>query len=121
MSSGGSALEDLQVLMIAAAAWIVVYNRTLTLMWGVIISRVADPFTWMSAFHLFLRTTVGMAMLSAMFSLLAAFALRRGAGSSRRLGLIAATFGMLGTPPGFALGVFTVAILFAMNAARAKA
>jgi hypothetical protein len=108
------------VLMIAAAAWIIVYNRTLTVMWGAIISRVANPFTWMSAFHLFLGATVVMALLSAVFSLLAAFALMSGTGSSRRLGLIAAAFGMLGTPPGVALGVFTVAILFPMSAARGK-
>lgn len=100
------------VVMIAAAAWIIVYNRTLTLMWGAIVSRVANPFTWMDLFHLWLGATVVMALLSALFSLLAAGALLQGAGSSRKLGLIAAAFGMLGTPPGIALGVFTVAILY---------
>jgi hypothetical protein len=100
------------VMMIAAAAWIIVYNRTLTLMWGAIISHVADPFTWMRLFHLFLGATVVMALISALFSLLAAGALMQGAGASRSLGLIAAAFGMLGTPPGVALGVFTVARLY---------
>jgi hypothetical protein len=103
------------LLMIAAAAWIMVYNRTLTVMWGAIISRVADPFAWMNLFHLLLVLTVVMALASAAFSLLAAFTLMGGARSSRTLGLIAAAFGMLGTPPGVALGVFTVAMLFPMR------
>lgn len=100
------------VLMIAAAAWIIVYNRMLTVMWGAIVSRVADPFAWMSTFHLLLGATVVMALVSAAFSLLAAVALMQGTAASRALGLIAAAFAMLGTPPGIALGVFTVAILF---------
>lgn len=109
------------LVMIAAAAWIIVYNRTLTVMWGAIITRVAEPLEWMSLFHLVLVATVVMAFISAAFSLLAAFALMGNARSSRTLGLIAATFGMLGTPPGVALGVFTVAILFPLDTARRMA
>ena len=109
------------LLMIAAAAWIIVYNRTLTVMWGATVNRVADPFAWMNVFHLFLGVTVVMALISAAFSLLAAFALMGGARSSRKLGLVAAAFGMLGTPPGIALGVFSVAILFPLDGARRTA
>jgi hypothetical protein len=105
------------VLMIAAAAFLIVYNGTLTVMWGAIVTRVANPFAWISAFHLFLGATVVMALISAALSLLAAGALLRGAASSRTLGLAAAAFGMLGTPPGVALGVFTVAILYPMGGA----
>jgi hypothetical protein len=105
------------VLMIAAAAFMIVYSGTLTLMWGAIVTRVANPFAWMDAFHLFLIATVVMALISAALSLLAAGALLRGASSSRTLGLAAAAFGMLGTPPGVALGVFTVAILYPMGGA----
>ncbi|HWF38487.1 MAG TPA: hypothetical protein VG322_08215 [Candidatus Acidoferrales bacterium] len=103
------------LLMIAAAAWIIGYNRTLTVMWGAIISRAGDPFAWMNLFHVVLVATVVIALVSAAFSLLAAFTMMSGARSSRRLGLIAAAFGMLGTPPGVALGVFTVAMLFPMR------
>jgi hypothetical protein len=100
------------VAMVAAAAWMIVYNRTLTVMWGAIVTRVADPFVWMSTFHFFLAATVAMALISAALSLLAAGSLFYGAASSRTLGLAAAVLGMLGTPPGIALGVFTVAVLF---------
>jgi len=106
------------VIMIAAAAWIIVYNRAFTVMWGAIVSHVADPFAWMSAFHLFLGATVVMALISAVLSFLAGVSLMQDAGSSRSLGLAAAVFGILGTPPGIALGVFTVAILLPTGAVK---
>jgi len=106
------------LLMIAAAACMLVYKGTLTVMWGAIINRVAHPFALMNLFHLFLGATVVMALISAAFSLLAAFSLMGNARSSRTLGLAAAAFGMLGTPPGVALGVFTVAMLFPLDRAR---
>src|SRR5579862_7833237 len=95
------------ILMVAAAAWIMVYNRTLTLMWGAIISRVANPFAWMDLFHMLLVATVIMALISAALSFFAAFALMGGTRSARTAGLLAAAFGLLGAPPGVALGAFT--------------
>jgi len=124
MESRGSRFGTLGILwviygivMIMAAAFIVVYNGVLTLMWGAIITRLPNALGWMSAFHLFLGATVVMALISAFFSLAAGFALMRGAGSSRKLGLIAAAFGLLGAPPGVALGAFTVAMLYPLGAA----
>ena len=103
------------VLTLAAAGWIVVYNRTLTLMWGAIVNHVADPLTWMALFHLFLVATVVMALISGAFSLLAAFALFQGTAASRRWGLIAAALALLGPPPGIALGAFTAVALFPLR------
>jgi hypothetical protein len=99
------------VFMIALAAWLFLYSQTVTLMWGAIINRVADPFAWMSFFHFFLAATIVMALISGVLSLLAAVTLLQGAASSRSLGLAAAAFGLLGPPLGIALGAFTVAIL----------
>ncbi len=100
------------VLMVAAAAFIIVYDGTLTLMWGAIINRVASPFAWMSFFHLFLVATVMMAVASAFFSFLAAISFMRGSSALRTWGLVAAAFALLGPPLGIALGSFTVALLF---------
>jgi hypothetical protein len=99
------------VLLVAAAAFIIVYDGTLTLMWGAIINRVANPFAWMSFFHLFLVATVMMAVASAFFSFLAAISFMRGGAALRTWGLVAAAFGLLGPPVGVALGAFTVALL----------
>ncbi|MGH9770175.1 MAG: hypothetical protein ACRD4Q_00500 [Candidatus Acidiferrales bacterium] len=103
------------IVKVAVAVWMILYNPALTVMWGAIISHVADPFMWMSAFHLLVGATVVMALISAVLSLLAGVALMQGTAASRTLGLLASAFGMLGTPPGVALGVFTVAILFPLR------
>jgi hypothetical protein len=103
------------VLMVAIALWIFVCNRTLTLMWGAIINHVANPLMWMTLFHFFLIATVLMALLSAIFSFLAAYAFLQGAASAHKWGLAAAAFGMLGPPPGVALGVFTAITLFPLR------
>lgn len=122
MTTGGNRYGTLGILwaayavfMIALAAWMFLYSQTLTLMWGAIINRVADPFAWMSFFHFFLAATIVMALISGVLSLLAAVALLQGAASSRSLGLAAAAFGLLGPPLGIALGAFTVAILFPLR------
>jgi hypothetical protein len=104
------------VLMLALAVWIVLYNGTLTVMWGAIISRVPDPFSWMAAFHFYLAVAVVVAVISGIVSLLGALALLRGGAAARFLGLTAAAFGLIGTPAGIALGAFTVAILLPENA-----
>ncbi len=106
------------VFMIALAAWMFLYTQTLTLMWGAIINRVADPFAWMSFFHFFLTATIVMALISAVLSLLAAVALLQGAASSRSLGLVAAAFGLLGPPLGVVLGAFTVAIVLPLRSSN---
>jgi hypothetical protein len=103
------------VFMIAVAAFIIVYDATLTLMWGAIINRVPNPFAWMSFFHFFLAATVVMAIISACLSFAAAFAFMRGGSSLRTWGLLAAAFGLLGAPPGIALGAFTVALLLPLG------
>jgi hypothetical protein len=109
------------VFMIAAAAWIFLYSQTLTLMWGAIINRVADPFAWMGLFHFLLAATIVMALISAVLSLLAAIALMQGAASSRSMGLAAAAFGLLGPPLGTMLGAFTIAILFPLRTENTSA
>jgi hypothetical protein len=101
--------------MVVVAIWMFLYSQTLTLMWGAIINRVADPFAWMSFFHFFLAAKIVMALISALLSLLAAVALLQGSASSRTLGLTAAAFGLMGPPLGIVLGAFTIAILFPLR------
>jgi hypothetical protein len=98
------------IICIGKAAWIAVYNTTLTLMWGAIINRVADPFFWMSAFHIWLVGAVVVLVLAAIFSLLAAASLL---GSRRRggaLALIASVLAILSGPLGVALGAYTMVV-----------
>jgi len=80
-------------------------------MWGALLNRVPNPFTWMDLFHFTLYGKVILDFVAAIFSFLAAMTLMQGARSGRRLGLIAAFFGLVSGPLGVALGAFTVAIL----------
>jgi len=46
------------LICIVKAAWIVVYWGTLTVMWGALLNRVANPLFWMNAFHTWLTGAV---------------------------------------------------------------
>jgi hypothetical protein len=99
------------ILLILGGIWLLLYEPVLTLMWGALLNRVPNPFTWMDLFHFTLYGKVILDFIAAIFSFLAAMALMQGSGSGRRLGLIAAFFGLISGPLGIALGAFTAAIL----------
>ena len=96
------------VICIVKAAWIVVYSGTLTLMWGAIINRVADPFFWMNMFHIWLVGAVVVLILTAIFSFLAAASLMTTRGFGRALAIVACILGILTGPLGIALGTYTM-------------
>lgn len=99
------------VLLILGGVWLLLYEPALTLMWGALLNRVPNPFAWMNLFHFMLYAKVLLDFVAAVFSFLAATALMPSAYSGRKLGLIAAFFGLVSGPLGIALGAFTVAIL----------
>jgi hypothetical protein len=98
------------ILRFAGAAFIVVYEGTLTVMWGAIITRVANPFALMSLFHIFLIFAVVLNIIAGIFSLLAAIALLGRTGSARTLALVASFFALINGPLGIALGAYTLVI-----------
>jgi hypothetical protein len=93
------------------------YWGTLTLMWGALLNRVPDPFTLMNLFHAFLAFAIVLGVVAGIISIIAGLALMSGGGSARRLGLIAAFFGLINGPLGIALGAFT---LFALSPGSAR-
>jgi hypothetical protein len=98
------------ILRFAGAAFIVVYYEMLTVMWGAIITRVANPLALMSLFHLFLIFAVVLNIIAGIFSLLAAMALLGRTGSARTLALVASFFALIDGPLGIALGAYTLVI-----------
>jgi len=98
------------ILRFAGAAFIVVYAEMLSVMWGAIITRVANPFALMSLFHFFLIFAVVLNIIAGVFSLLAAMALLGRTGSARTLALVASFFGLTNGPLGIALGAYTLFI-----------
>lgn len=98
------------VICIVKAAWIVVYSSTLTLMWGAIINRVADPFFWMNMFHIWLIGAVVVLILAAIFSFLVAVSLMQSRGTARALTLVASILAIITGPLGIALGTYTMIV-----------
>jgi hypothetical protein len=96
------------IFRIAGAAAVVIWSGTLTVMWGAIITRVPDPFTLMTMFHIFWVCFVILGIIAGIVSLLAAMALLSRGGSSRTLALVASFFGLTNGPLGIALGAFTL-------------
>jgi hypothetical protein len=96
------------VVCLAKAAWIVVYTSTLTLMWGAIITRVADPFFWMDAFHIWLIGAVVLLVLTGILAFVAGVALMQSRIVGHALPLITSVLAILTGPLGIALGTYTM-------------
>jgi ABC-type spermidine/putrescine transport system permease subunit II len=109
------------VFRIAAGLWLIIYTPVLTLMWGALLSRVPDPFTWMDMFHVYLVLAITLAAISGVFALLAGAALRRGARAARSLSLIASLMAIPGDPLGIALGVYTLVLMLPLGSAQPSA
>jgi hypothetical protein len=100
---------------VISAVWIVVYSQTLVLMFGAIVTRVPNPFEWMTFFHIALAVKVVLELITAVAALLAGFALvrvdltRSGAGA-RNLAVVAGLLGLVNGPLGILVGVPTLVI-----------
>jgi len=93
------------------ALGIFIWSTTLTLMWGALLSRVPNPFALMDYFHLFLGFAIVLGIVAGIVSIVAGLALMSGGESSRKLGLVAAFFGLINGPLGIALGAYTLVLL----------
>lgn len=87
------------------------YSATLTLMWGALLSRVPNPFALMSDFHAFLILAIIVGTATGVIAILAGLAMMSGGATGRKLGIVAAIFGLIGGPLGIALGAYTLVVL----------
>ena len=95
------------IVRFVAAAVMVVYSGTATVMFGSLLNRVPDPFTLMNLFHIFYIVVVVIAVLSGIFAILAGLAFLTGK-SARGLGLVASLFAASDVPLGTPLGTYTM-------------
>jgi hypothetical protein len=96
------------ILRIAGAVAMVVWESTLTLMFGALLTRVPQPFALMSMFHVALIFVVILGVIAGIVSLIAGFALMTGGDAAKPLALLASFFGLTNGPLGIALGAFTL-------------
>jgi hypothetical protein len=99
------------LLRLITALGIFMYGATLTLMWGALLSRVPNPFALMDDFKAFLILAIIIGTAAGIIAIIAGLALMSGGASARKLGIVAALFGLIGGPLGIALGAYSLVVL----------
>lgn len=91
---------------------LILFTPTATVMFGALLSRVANPFALMSDFHLLYAAAIVLAFVSGVMSLAAGLALMSGASAARALSIVAAVLALSDLPLGTTIGTYTlVAVL----------
>jgi hypothetical protein len=98
------------LLRIAAVILLVLYSGTATVMFGALLSRVADPYTLMAAFHVLYICAIVLTALSGLVGLFAGLALLAGKSSVRSLAIIASILSLCDLPLGTTLGIYTLVV-----------
>jgi hypothetical protein len=93
-----------------AAVWMLSFAGTATVMFGALLTRVPNPYSLMSAFHIIYSGWIILSAGSGIFAILAGIALFAGAGASRILAVVAAVLSLPFLPVGTALGTYTLVI-----------
>jgi hypothetical protein len=94
---------------------LLIYGPTATLMFGALLSRVADPFVLMGIFHFLYTALVVLSAVCGVIGIVAGLALLGGHQSGRKLALIAAVLSLCDIPLGVTLGVYTLVELLPVH------
>lgn len=97
------------ILRLIAVVILVLYTGTATVMFGALLTRVADFVTLMAIFHIFYIAAIIVAALSGLFGLFAGLTLISGK-SARTLSIVAAFLGLSDLPFGTTLGIYTLIV-----------
>ena len=103
------------LLRLIMAFCLVLFSATATVMFGALLSRVADPFALMSDFHIIYASIVVLSVLSGIFGLLAGLALQANLRPARMLALFAAFLSVSEIPLGTTLGIYTLVVLLPLR------
>jgi hypothetical protein len=91
---------------------LVLFSGTATLMFGALLSRVANPFALMADFHLLYVCIIIWNILSGIVALVAAADLLAGRRSARAIAILAAFVALPVPFFGIMLGIYTLFVLF---------
>ena len=97
------------ILRLIAVILLVLYAGTATVMFGALLTRVADYATFMAIFHILYIAAIILTALSGFFGLIAGLALIAGK-SARSLSLVAAFLSVSDLPFGTTLGIYTLIV-----------
>jgi hypothetical protein len=98
------------VLRVGVGIWLVLFSGTATVMFGALLSRVANPFALMSDFHIIYGGLVVLSVVCGIFGILAGVALLANQRAARTLALIAGFLSVSEVPFGTTLGIYTLVL-----------
>jgi hypothetical protein len=98
------------VLRVVVGIWLVLFSGTATVMFGALLSRVANPFALMSDFHIVYAGLIVLSIICGVFGILAGVALLANQRPARTLALIAAFLSVSEVPFGTTLGIYTLVL-----------
>jgi hypothetical protein len=99
------------LIRLLVAVWLVGFNATATVMFGALLTRVPDPYSLMSAFHLLYLVAIVWSFAAGLLGIVAGLALIGGRAAGRFLGIIAAFFSVSDIPMGVTIGTYTLVVL----------
>jgi hypothetical protein len=98
------------VLRVVVGFCLVLFSGTATVMFGALLSRVANPFALMSDFHIIYAGLVVLSIVCGIFGILAGVALLAKQRAARTLALIAGFLSVSEVPFGTTLGIYTLVL-----------
>jgi hypothetical protein len=96
------------VLRLAATAWLIMFTTTATLMFGSLLTRVPDPYSLMTEFHIVYSVVIVWSGISAVLGIVAGLAMLASASAPRILVVAASLLALPELPFGVMLGVYTM-------------
>jgi hypothetical protein len=105
-------------LRLLVALWLVGFSATATVMFGALLTRVPNPYTLMSAFHLLYLVAVIWSLAAGALGIIAGLAMLSEKALGRALGILAAFLSLSEIPVGLTLSAYTRIVLLRGDVAR---
>jgi hypothetical protein len=103
------------ILRVIAGIWLILFSGTSTVMFGALLTRVANPFALMGDFHIVYAGLVVLSFLCGLFGIMAGLALLANQRPARVLALLAAFLSLSEIPFGTTLGIYTLIVLLPLR------
>ena len=103
------------ILRLIMGVWLMMFSATATVMFGALLSRVANPFALMGDFHFVYAAVVVLSILCGLFGVLAGLALIADQNTGRMLALVAGFLSVSEIPLGTTLGIYTLIVLLPLR------
>jgi hypothetical protein len=96
------------VFRLAVTVWLIAFTTTATLLFGALLTRVPDPFTIMTVFHILYSAVIVWSGISAVLGIVAGLTMLASQRDSHILVVAAALLALPELPFGVMLGVYTM-------------